>query len=235
MSRVALVTGASRGIGAAAAPVALARRGVHVVLTARTQGGLEETDDAVRAAGGTATLLPLDLADGESLDAVGPSLLDRFGRLDVLGPRRGGAGQADPGAAHPAQGLRGGDGGELCQRVAADPQLVARCCWPGRPGARVFVTDGLADAPRAYWGLYGASKAAMQHLALSWAEEARNTACRVNVFDPGVVATRLRAEAMPGEDSRRLVQPKAVAEALAGAVRGRRGAPWGRGAVCGIA
>jgi NAD(P)-dependent dehydrogenase (short-subunit alcohol dehydrogenase family) len=83
VNRVALVTGASRGIGAAAA-IALARRGHHVVITARTQGGLEETDDAIRAAGGTATLLPLDLADGASLDAVGPSLLQRFGRLDTL-------------------------------------------------------------------------------------------------------------------------------------------------------
>ena len=213
MSRVALVTGASRGIGAAAA-VALARRGVHVVLTARTPGGLEETDDAVRAAGGTATLLPLDLADGATLDTVGPSLLQRFGRLDALVHAAAGLGRLTP-----APHILPKDFDAVTAVNFAACWRLVRTCGPlllaGAAGRAVFVTDGLAEAPRAYWGLYGATKAAMQHLALSWAAETVRTPCRVNLFDPGVVGTRLRAEAMPGEDRAGLAQPAEVAEAIA--------------------
>ncbi len=207
--RVGLVTGASRGIGAAVA-VELARTGCHVVITARTQGGLEETDDAIRAAGGTATLLPLDLADGAALDSLGPSLLERFGRLDTLVHAAGALGKLTP-APHILPR-------DFAATVAVNLESawrLIRTCGPllllGEAGRAVFVTDGLVDRPRAYWGLYGATKAAMHHLALSWAEEVRSTRCRVNLFDPGPVATRLRAEAMPGEDPRRLRQPVDVA------------------------
>jgi NAD(P)-dependent dehydrogenase (short-subunit alcohol dehydrogenase family) len=213
VSRVAFVTGASRGIGAAAA-VALARRGVHVVITGRTQGGLEETDDAIRAAGGTATLLPLDLADGAALDSVGPSLLERFGRLDVLVHAAASLGKLTP-----APHILPNDFAAVAAANFASTWRLIRSCGPllliAEAGRAVFLTDSLADAPRAYWGLYGATKAASQHLALSWAEETRRTPCRVNLFDPGVVGTKLRAEAMPGEDRATLVPPAAVAEDIA--------------------
>ena len=212
MSRVAFVTGASRGIGAAAA-VELARAGCHVVITARTVGGLEETDDAIQAAGGTATLLPLDLADGAQLDSVGPSLLERFGRLDVLVHAAGALGKLTP-APHI---LPRDFSAVVAVNLEATWHLI-RTCGPlllaNEAGRAVFVTDSLVNHPRAYWGLYGATKAAMHHLALSWAEEVRNTRCRVNLFDPGPVATRLRAEAMPGENPAGLATPAEVAQGL---------------------
>ena len=211
--RVAFVTGASRGIGAAVA-IELARAGLHVVITARTQGGLEETDDAIRAAGGTATLLPLDLADGDQLDSVGPSLLERFGRLDVVVHAAGVLGKLTP-APHILPR-------DFASTVAVNVESawrVIRTCGPlllvGEAGRAVFITDGLVASPRAYWGLYGATKAAMHHLALSWAEEVRTTRCRVNLFDPGPVATRLRKEAMPGEDPATLRFPEDVAPGIA--------------------
>ena len=211
--RVGLVTGASRGIGAAAA-VALAQTGTHVVITARTVGGLEETDDAIRRAGGTATLLPLDLADGARLDTVGPSLLERFGRLDSLIHAAGSLGKLTP-----APHIMPGDfSATVSVNIEAAWRLI-RTCGPlllaAPAGRAVFVTDKLVSQPRAYWGLYGATKAAMHHLALSWSEEVRNARCRVNLFDPGPVATRLRKEAMVGEDQSRLTKPEDVAGSIA--------------------
>ncbi len=155
--RIVLVTGASRGIGAAAA-VALAGPGVHLVVTARTQGGLEETDDAVRAAGGTATLLPLDLADGATLDTVGPSLFQRFGRLDALVHAAGALGRLTPAPHILPQDFATA----AAVNVEAAWRLI-RTCGPlllaGPAGRAVFVTDSLVGRPRAYWGLYGATKA----------------------------------------------------------------------------
>ena len=210
---IALVTGASRGIGSATA-VALARLGAHVVITARTQGGLEETDDAIRAAGGSATLLPLDLAEGGQIDAIGPSLYQRFGRLDVLVHNAGALGRLTP-VAH----IMPDDWADvLAVNLSATWHLI-RTCDPllrnAECGRAVFVTDARARVPRAYWGAYGATKAAMEHLVLTWADEARTTRLRVNLFDPGVVATRLRANAMPGEDPATLARPDDVAPALA--------------------
>ncbi len=210
--RIALVTGASRGIGAAAA-IALAAAGMHVVLTARTQGGLEETDDSIRAAGGAATLLPMDLADAGSLDRIGPSLYDRFGRLDVLVHAAAALGKLTP-APHI---LPADFEAVVAVNLAATWRLIATCApllLASDAGRAVFVTDSLADAPRAYWGAYGATKAAMQHLALTWAAETRQTRCRVNLFDPGIVATRLRAEAMPGEIAASLRQPADIVAPL---------------------
>ena len=213
MSRVAFVTGASRGIGAAAA-LALARRGVHVVITARTPGGLEETDDAIRAAGGTATLLPLDLVEGDVLDTVGPSLLERFGRLDILVHAAAALGRLTP-----APHILPKDFATTTAINWGATWRLIRTCGPllhvAEAGRAVFLADSLAADPRAFWGLYGATKAAAQHLALSWAMETQRTACRVNLFDPGIVGTRLRAEAMPGEASASLVQPGDVAEDIA--------------------
>ncbi len=184
------------------------------MITARTQGGLEETDDAIRAAGGTATLLPLDLAEGDTLDTVGPSLLERFGRLDALVHAAGALGKLTP-APHI---LPRDYAAAAAVNMEATWRLI-RTCGPlllaAEAGRAVFVTDALVGQPRAYWGLYGATKAAMQHLALSWAAETRTTRCRVNLFDPGPVATRLRKEAMPGENPAGLRQPGDVADLLA--------------------
>ena len=212
-SAIALVTGASRGIGAATA-VALARLGAHVVITARTQGGLEETDDAIRAVGGSATLLPLDLAEGGQIDAIGPSVHQRFGQLDVLVHAAGALGRLTP-VAH----ILPSDWAEvIAVNLAASWHLI-RTCDPllrnAEAGRAVFLTDARARAPKAYWGAYGATKAGMEHVVLTWADEVKTTRLRVNLFDPGVVATRLRAQAMPGEDPSTLPQPDDIAPKLA--------------------
>ena len=210
---VALVTGASRGIGAATA-VALTRLGAHVVLTARTPGGLEDTDDAVRAAGGTATLLPLDLKEQEQVDAIGPSLYQRFGRLDVLVHCAGALGRLTP-VAH----ITPNDWADVAGVNLTAAWRLIRTCDPllrnAPAGRAVFVTDARARAPLAYWGAYGATKAAMEHLVLTWADELHKTRLRVNLFDPGVVATKLRFRAFPGEDPAALPKPHDVAPALA--------------------
>jgi len=211
--RLALVTGASRGLGAAAA-IALARLGADLVITARTVGGLEETDDAIRAAGGRASLVPLDLRDGAAVDMLGPSIGERFGRLDaliscaaVLGPLTP-AGHILPGAWAEVMDVNLGAAWRLIRTTA--PLLLA-----APAGRAIFVTDARARTPRAYWGAYGASKAGMEYLALAWAEETRSTVLRVNLFDPGPMATRLRLRAMPAEDRSRLSSPDEVAPALA--------------------
>ncbi len=210
---IALVTGASRGIGAATA-VELARLGAHVVITARTQGGLEETDDAIRAAGGSATLLPLDLAEGDQIDAIGPSLFQRFGRLDALVHNAAALGRLTP-VAH----IMPNDWSDVVAVNLSATWRLIRTCDPllrnAEAGRAVFVADERARAPLAYWGAYGATKAAMEHLVLTWAAELLQTRLRVNLFDPGVVATRLRSQAMPGEDPTTLPRPADVARALA--------------------
>ncbi|GGG48906.1 oxidoreductase [Caldovatus sediminis] len=213
--RVALVTGASRGIGAAAA-VELARLGARCVLLARTQGGLEETDDAIQAAGGgPATLLPLDLArEAEKIDAIGPSVVARFGRLDILVHAAAVLNKLTP-VAH----IEPRDWAEtVAVNMSAAWRLIRTCDPPLRAsdaGRAVFVTTGRVRAPRAYWGLYGATKAGAEHLVLTWAQEVAKTPLRVNLFDPGPVATRLRAQAFPGEDPSTLPRPAEVAPALA--------------------
>ncbi|MBV9248746.1 MAG: SDR family NAD(P)-dependent oxidoreductase [Acetobacteraceae bacterium] len=206
---VALVTGASRGLGAAVA-VELAQRGAQVVATARTQGGLEETDDAIRAVGGQATLLPLDLQDDAAIDAIGPSVYQRFGRLDVLVHCAAVLGRLTP-VAHVVPT----DWAEVMAVNTTSALRLIRCCDPllrnAEAGRAVFVTSNRARVPRAYWVLYGASKAAMQYLVLTWAEEVATTQLRVNLFDPGIMRTRLRADAFPGEDPAGLRPPKEVA------------------------
>ena len=211
--QVALVTGASRGIGAATA-VELARRGAHVVLTARTEGGLAETDDAIRALGRQATLLPLDLMEGEPLEAIGPSLYERFRRLDILVGNAGSLGTLTP-----VPHITPRDWAEVVGVNMTAAWRLIRTCAPlllaAPAGRAVFVTSRIVGRPTAYWGAYGATKAGLEHLVLSWAGETRTTRLRINLFDPGVVATRLRHKAMPGEDSSTLRKPEDVAPALA--------------------
>jgi NAD(P)-dependent dehydrogenase (short-subunit alcohol dehydrogenase family) len=210
---VALVTGASRGLGAAVA-VALARLGAHVVATGRSQGGLEETDDAVRAAGGACSLLVQDLARGAEVDAIGPSLYQRFGRLDVLVHCAAGLGVLTP-----TPHIQDKDfTAAWAVNVDATRRLI-RTCAPllavAEAGRAVFVTSAVTEVPRAYWGTYGAGKAALEYLALAWAAEVATSRLRVNLFDPGKMGTRLRRGAFPGEDQSVLPKPADVAPQLA--------------------
>ena len=211
--RVALVTGASRGIGAATA-VELARLGAHVVLIARTQGGLEETDDAIRAVSGEATILPLDLREGTQIDAIGPTLFQRFGRLDVLVHNAGALGRLTP-VSH----ILPDDWSDVVAVNLSAAWRLIRTCDPllrqAPAGRAVFVTEDRAREPRAYWGAMGATKAGMEHLVLTWAQEVATTRLRVNLFDPGPVATRMRANAFPGEDPTTLPAAGLAAPALA--------------------
>ena len=212
--RVALVTGASRGIGAATA-IELARRGAQVVITARTEGGLEATDDAIRALGGAATLLPLDLVkEADEVEKLGPSIYERFGRLDILVHNAGALGTLTP-VAHTTPK----DFSEtLAVNYTAAWRLIRSCDPPLRAadaGRAVFVTTGRVARPKAYWGAYGATKAALEHLVLTWAQEVETSPLKVTLFDPGIVATRMRAAAMPGEDSSTIPQPRDVAPHIA--------------------
>ncbi len=211
--QIALVTGASRGIGAATA-LELAARGAHVILTGRTQGGLEEVDDKIRAAGGKSTLLPLDLMEGDDVDKIGPSLFERFGRLDILVSNAAALGKLTP-----VPHILPKDWAAVVGvNLTANWHLI-RSCGPllniAPAGRAVFVTTGRVQRPRSYWGAYGATKAAMEHLVLTWADETRGTNLRVNLFDPGVVRTRLRADIMPGEDPATLPPPESVAPQIA--------------------
>jgi NAD(P)-dependent dehydrogenase (short-subunit alcohol dehydrogenase family) len=214
--QVALVTGASRGIGAATA-VELARRGAHVVITARSQGGLEETDDRIRAAGGTATLLPLDLLDTASLDALGPSLFERFKRLDILVSNAG-----EVGTLTPVPDIAVADWDEaMAVNVGATLRLIrttARLLLAAPAGRAAFVSSRIVLKANAYFAMYGATKAAAHYLVQSWAEETRTTNLRINLIDPGPVATRLRRQAFPGEDQTNVPKPEDIAAALADTV-----------------
>ena len=216
-TRVALVTGASRGIGAAVA-VELGRRGVQCVLVARTQGGLEETDDAIRAAGGpAATLLPLDLHKrAADIDMLGPSIVARFGRLDILVHAAGVLPRLTP-VAH----IEPGDmESSLAVNMAAAWRLIRTCDPPLRAaeaGRAVLLTDAAAAAPMAYWGLYGAAKAGMEYLLRAWAAENPDGALRANLVDPGAVFTRLRGNAFPGQEEAGMARPADVAQAIADA------------------
>ena len=214
-ARVALITGATRGIGAAVA-VELGRRGVQCVLVGRTQGGLEETDDAIRAAGGLpATLLPLDLQKrAQDIDMLGPSIVARFGRLDILVHAAGVLAKLTP-VAH----IQPRDMEEsLAINLSACWRLIRTCDPPLRAaeaGRAVILTDAVAAAPTPYWGLYGAAKAGMEHLVRSWAAETADIALRANLVDPGPVATQLRANAFPGQDPSLIAAPADVAPAIA--------------------
>jgi len=195
--------------------VELARRGAHVVITARSHGGLEETDDLVRAAGGAATLIPLDLVrEIEQIDLLGPNIVARFGRLDILVHNAGALGTLTP-VAH----ITPRDWAEVVGvNMTASWRLIRSCDPPLRgsdAGRAVFVTSGVAQRPRAYWGAYGATKAGLEHLVLTWAQEVESSPLKVALFSPGAVATRMRATAMPGEDPATLPTPEDVAPAIA--------------------
>ena len=211
-NKIALVTGASRGIGRATA-VALAGRGAHIVALARTVGGLEELDDEIKKEGSSATLVPLDLRDFDALDRLGASLYARFKKLDVL---VGNAGQL--GALSPLGHLDPKTWDEVfAVNVTANWRLI-RSLDPllraSDAGRAVFITSGVAHRARAYWGLYAASKAALEMLVRVYAEETAKTHVKVNLFNPGPIRTRMRAKAMPGEDPMTLDTPEQAAAAI---------------------
>jgi NAD(P)-dependent dehydrogenase (short-subunit alcohol dehydrogenase family) len=210
--RVALVTGASRGIGYAVAS-AFAAEGAHVVALARTVGGLEELDDAIRIAGGTATLVPADLRDYPALDRLGAALFERFGKLDIFIGNGGILGRLTP-LAHVDPKLWDE---VMAVNVTANWRLI-RSFDPllrqSEAGRAVFVTSGAARTIYAYWGPYAVSKAALETLAKTYAAETVKTAIKVNLLNPGPIRTRMRAQAMPGEDPNSLPPPEAVAEAF---------------------
>jgi NAD(P)-dependent dehydrogenase (short-subunit alcohol dehydrogenase family) len=210
--RVALITGASRGIGYAAG-IALARAGAQVVAVARTVGGLEELDDAVRTAGSAATLVPLDMRDYEGFYRLAAALNERHGRLDVLVGNAAIAGvpspldHIEPKAWDEAFAVNVTANWHLIR--AMDP-LLRR----SDAGRAVFVTSRAATLARAYWAPYSVSKAALDVLARTYAAETSSTAMRVNLFDPGATRTRMRAMVMPGEDPMTLPTPEEVAEKI---------------------
>jgi NAD(P)-dependent dehydrogenase (short-subunit alcohol dehydrogenase family) len=209
-NRIALVTGASRGIGYATA-VALARAGAHVVATGRTVGGLEELDDAIKSAGGTATLVPLELRDTDGITRLTAALNERYGRLDVL---IGNA--ALVGSNSPLDHFQPKEWDEvMAVNVTANWQLIRHMhalLLRSDAGRVVFLTSGAAGRPRAYRGLYAASKAALEAIARTYAEETASTPIRVNLFNPGPTRTSMRAAVMPGEDPMTLPTPETVAE-----------------------
>lgn len=203
--RIALVTGASRGIGRAVA-LALAAAGAHVVAVARTTGGLEELDDEIKTAGGAATLVPLDLKDLDGIDRLGAALYERWGRLDILFANAGILGTITP-LAH----LEPKVWDEvLAVNVTANWRLI-RSVDPllraSDAGRALFMSSGAAQRCRPYWGVYSISKAALDAMAKTWAGEVQQTNLRVNLFYPGSIRTRMRAQAMPGEDPESLPLP----------------------------
>src|ERR1700722_6126671 len=209
-SRIALVTGASRGIGYATAR-ALAKQGAHIVAVARTQGGLEELDDEIRKDGGSATLVPLGLTDFDGIARLGAALNERHGKLDIL---VGNAGVAGPSSPLGHVDLKPWNE-VMAINVTANFQLI-RCMEPllkqSDAGRAVFVTSAASHRAIAYLGPYAASKAALETLARTWAQETASTPLRVNLLDPGPIRTRMRATVFPGEDPMTLDTPEQVAE-----------------------
>ena len=211
--RIALVTGASRGIGAATAR-ALGEAGAHVVLTARTAGGLEEVEEAIHAAGGTATIAPIDLTENDAIARLAAAIGSRWPALDLLVLNAATLGNlsAVP-AIDPKDFAR-----LLTLNVSAQAAMLAAFDPMLRKAARAQViglTSGVARNPRAYWGMYGASKAAFENLLLSYGEEMRHiSGIRVALVNPGPTRTQMRARAYPGEDPASLKPPESVAERI---------------------
>ncbi|KAF0227259.1 MAG: short-chain dehydrogenase/reductase [Beijerinckiaceae bacterium] len=207
--RIALVTGASRGIGRETAK-AFAKAGAHVIALARTVGGLEELDDEIKAVGGTATLVPLDLTDFDALDRLGLTIFERWGKLDILvgngailGPI-GPLNHIDPKVFEHVLAVNVTANYRLIRSM--DPLLRA-----SDAGRAIFLSSGAGSSAYAYWGLYGASKAALDLMCRDWAEEIRNiTPIKVMLVNPGRTRTKMRAEAAPGEDPMSLPAPDEI-------------------------
>lgn len=209
--KLALVTGASRGIGAATAEV-LAREGAHVILVARTAKALEEVEDRIHAAGGNATIAPLDLTDGDSIGKLGAAVSERWGQLDVLVLNAAMLGSLTPvehiDPKEYARVLTLNVGSNQALIAAFDPML-RKAEWADVVG----VTSSVGHEPRAFWGAYGSSKAALENLLGAYADETAHTGrVRVHIVDPGATRTRMRQLAFPGEEPESVKPPEAVAE-----------------------
>lgn len=209
--RIALVTGASRGIGRAVAK-RYAQEGADLILTARTVGALEELDDEIRAINGkTSLLVPLDLKNFDAIDQLGAGLYERFGRLDVLVGNAGVLGQMSP-LTHtePKHWQEAIDVNLTANwRLIRSLDPLLRLSTAGRA---IFVSSAAAQAPRAYWGVYAVTKAALEMLAGIYAEESKHSNVRINLVDPGRTRTRMRATAYPGEDPMTLPAPEDITE-----------------------
>jgi NAD(P)-dependent dehydrogenase (short-subunit alcohol dehydrogenase family) len=208
-NKIALVTGASRGIGKAAA-LALATAGAHVIALARTTGGLEELDDQVRAVGGSATLVPLNIRDFPALDRLGQTIFERWGKLDAFLGNAGSLGVLTPLSHLDPKVFQ-----ELIEvNVTANWRLI-RSLDPvlrlSEAGRVLFVSSGAARKHTPFWGGYGMAKAALESLALTYAAECEGTKVKVNLLNPGATRTAMRAKAMPGEDPQTLPPPEALA------------------------
>ena len=222
--RIALVTGASRGIGHASA-LALARAGAHVVAVARTQGALEALDDEIVAATGqSATLVPMDIAEADGLDQLGLALHQRFGRLDILVHAAAMLGPMTP-VSHiePKHWDK-----VVALNLTASYRLIRAMedllRASDRPRA-IFLTSGRASRPKAFWGPYGVTKAGLEHMVRTWADELEKTNVRAVLLDPSVMRTRMRAEAMPGEDPSTLPDPSEIGPLVVELAQTDRGKP----------
>lgn len=211
--KIALVTGASRGIGAATAK-ALAAQGAHVILTARTAKDLEAVEDGIFDAGGSATIAPLDLTDGDSIARLAAAVTERWGKLDILILNAAMLGTLSPVSAI--------DGAEFARlftlNLTAQQVMIASfdaLLRKSEAGRLVALTSSVGSSPRAFWGAYGASKAALENLVDSYADEVKNLSqVRIAIVDPGRTRTQMRAKAYPGEDPSSVKEPAVVAEAI---------------------
>lgn len=207
--RIALVTGASRGIGYQIAKQ-MAAAGAHVIAVARTVGGLEDLDDEIKAAGGQATLVPLDLTDMEGIDRLGGAINDRWGKLDILVANAGVLGVISPIGHVEAKVFEK----VMAVNVTSTWRLI-RSVDPllrkSDAGRAILLSSGVAHSARAFWAPYAASKAAVETMARSWADETRSTPLRINSVNPGATRTAMRAQAVPGENPETLPTPSEVA------------------------
>jgi len=211
--QLALVTGASRGIGAATAR-ALAAEGAHVILTARTAGALEQVEEAIHAAGGTATIAPLDLIETDSIARLASAVAERWGTLDILVLNA-----ATLGSLSAVQAIDAKEFAKVMTlNVSAQQALIAAFDAPLRKSARarvIGITSKVGRQPRAFWGAYGASKAAFETLVQAYGEEVEGISnVRVALFDPGATRTAMRERAYPGEDPASVKPPEMVADKI---------------------
>ncbi len=211
--KIALVTGASRGIGAATAK-ALAAQGAHVILTARTAKDLEAVEDAIFTVGGSATIAPLDLTDGDSISRLAVAVTERWGKLDILVLNA-----AMLGTLSPVPAIDGAEFARLFTlNVTAQQVMIASfdaLLRKSDAGRLVALTSSVGASPRAFWGAYGASKAALENLVQCYGDEVKNLSqVRTVIVDPGRTRTAMRAKAYPGEDPSTVKEPSVVADAI---------------------